>query len=86
MPALLSLLSILKVLNIVNTKNTSYPFDMAGGDKMINIGIAPELLEEIDTFRFQNRFATRVEAMRWLMKAALDKKLKPAKPAVPKGE
>jgi hypothetical protein len=52
---------------------------MAGGDKMINIGLAPELLEAVDTFRFENRFPTRVEAMRWLLEAALDKKLKPTK-------
>lgn len=50
---------------------------MAGGDKMINIGFAPELLERIETFRFENRFQTRVEAIRWLVGAALDKKLKP---------
>jgi hypothetical protein len=58
---------------------------MADGDKMINIGIAPELLERIDTFRFENRFATRVEAIRWLIQAALDKKLRPGKAAA-KGE
>jgi hypothetical protein len=58
---------------------------MAGEDKtMINIGLSPELLNRIETFRFDNRFPTRVEAMRWLLQAALDKKLKPSKPATPK--
>jgi len=49
---------------------------------MINIGISPELIELIDNFRFENRFDSRVEAMRWLLQAALDKKLKPSKSAV----
>ena len=48
---------------------------------MINIGVTAELLERIDTFRFENRFATRVEAIRWLLGAALDKNLKPGKAA-----
>ena len=46
---------------------------------MINIGLAADLMERIDTFRFENRFATRVEAIRWLLAAALDKKLTPKK-------
>jgi len=52
---------------------------MAARDKMVSIGLAPELMERIDTFRFDNRFATRVEAIRWLIQSALDEKLKPGK-------
>jgi hypothetical protein len=52
---------------------------MASGDKMVNIAIGKELIERIDTFRYDNRFPTRVEAMRWLLQAALDRKLKPAR-------
>jgi metal-responsive CopG/Arc/MetJ family transcriptional regulator len=52
--------------------------------KMVNIGFSAELLERVDSFRFDNRFPTRVEAIRWLIQAALDKKLKPSK--TPKAE
>jgi hypothetical protein len=64
---------------MVTTISIGYDVCMASGDKMVNIAIAPELIERIDTFRFGNRFATRVEAMRWLLQAALDSRLKPAR-------
>lgn len=34
---------------------------------LVNILMAPEELEALDEWRFHNRFATRAEAMRWLM-------------------
>jgi hypothetical protein len=53
---------------------------MANTEKaMLNFAVDADLLKSIDDFRFENRFATRVEAIRWLIQAALDKKLKPAK-------
>lgn len=33
--------------------------------------IEPELIKEIDDFRFANRFESRAAAMKWLMQAAL---------------
>jgi Arc/MetJ-type ribon-helix-helix transcriptional regulator len=56
---------------------------MADGDKMVNIAVSPELLEQIETFRFENRFAKRVEAIRWLIQAALDRDLRPNKAVRP---
>jgi metal-responsive CopG/Arc/MetJ family transcriptional regulator len=34
-----------------------------------------KLLSRVDDFRFKQRFASRTEAIRWLIKAALDAKL-----------
>jgi hypothetical protein len=82
----LTISTILDVFDIVNTKRIGYDWRMAGTDKMINIGFSPELLERIEDFQFANRFKTRVEAIRWLVGAALDKKLKPAKTATAKGD
>jgi hypothetical protein len=39
------------------------------------------LLKRLDDFRFENRFATRAAAIKWLLTWALDQKA-----AVPKGE
>lgn len=36
-----------------------------------------ELLKKIEDFRYKNRFPSRAAAMKWLMNAALDKKLRP---------
>lgn len=34
--------------------------------------VEPELLERIDEFRFARRFSSRAEAIRWLLRWALD--------------
>ncbi len=44
----------------------------------VNVLFGSELLAGVDRFRFVNRFASRTEAIRWLIQAAMDKKLKPA--------
>ena len=43
------------------------------------------LLKRLEDFRFENRFQTRTAVVRWLIQAALDKKLTP-KAAEQKGE
>ena len=35
------------------------------------------ILKRLDDFRFKHRFASRTEAIRWLLKAALEAKLAP---------
>jgi hypothetical protein len=45
----------------------------------------PTLNQRLDAFRLLNGFSTRVDAVRWLLEAALDKKLAP-KAAGKKGE
>jgi hypothetical protein len=63
--------------NTCQYENIKYTLGM-DETKMVNVGFPAELLERVETFRFQNRFATRVEAIRWLIEAALNNKLKPA--------
>ena len=45
--------------------------------KYVNVLFDEKLLLRVDDFRFRNRFASRTEAIRWLIKAALDAKLAP---------
>jgi metal-responsive CopG/Arc/MetJ family transcriptional regulator len=45
----------------------------------VNVLFDAMLIQKIDDFRFSNRFPSRTEAIRWLIQAALDKKLKPPK-------
>jgi hypothetical protein len=51
---------------------------------ILNFVVDRELLGRIDGFWHDNRFPTRAEAVRWLIEAALDKKLAPK--AAKKGE
>ena len=39
--------------------------------------IDEELLDRLNTFWHKHKFATRAEAIRWLLRAALDAKLAP---------
>ena len=55
----------------------------AQGKTPLNMNIAPELLARIDKYRFKRMFATRTEAIEFLLDAAL--KSNPEKPAA-KGE
>jgi metal-responsive CopG/Arc/MetJ family transcriptional regulator len=51
-------------------------------DRMyVNILFDKKTLEEIDDFRFKQRFASRTEAIRWLIEHALKQKPKRAKEA-----
>lgn len=43
----------------------------------VNVLFDGKTLTRIDDFRFKNRFQSRTEAIRWLIKAALDAKLAP---------
>ena len=43
----------------------------------VNVLFDDKLLSRVDDFRFKHRFASRTEAIRWLLKAALDQKLAP---------
>jgi Arc/MetJ-type ribon-helix-helix transcriptional regulator len=42
--------------------------------------------DRIDDFWHEDRFTSRSEAIRWLIQAALDKKLKPGKAAAKENE
>jgi metal-responsive CopG/Arc/MetJ family transcriptional regulator len=45
---------------------------------IVNLALDPSLLSRIDDFWHDHRFNARSEAIRWLLEAALDKKLVPA--------
>lgn len=47
----------------------------------VNVLFERDLLKRIDDFRFKNRLASRTEAIRWLLRWAIEQK-----PAVPKGD
>lgn len=44
---------------------------------IINLVVDEALLGKVDDFWHENRFSSRSGAIRWLIQAALDKKLKP---------
>lgn len=46
---------------------------------ILNFVIDLELRDRVDDFWHEHRFKTRAEAIRWLIRAALDKKLAPKK-------
>jgi len=43
----------------------------------VNVLFDQKLLSRVDDFRFKHRFTSRTEALRWLIKAALDSKVTP---------
>ena len=51
---------------------------MPSDKPLLNFVIDPALLKRVDDFRFKQRFATRAEAIKWLLAWALDQK-----PSVP---
>jgi metal-responsive CopG/Arc/MetJ family transcriptional regulator len=55
----------------------------AKGKTALNMNIDPDLLARIDKYRFKRMFASRSEAIEFLLEAAL--KLNPERP-MPKGE
>jgi metal-responsive CopG/Arc/MetJ family transcriptional regulator len=50
---------------------------------LVHVRLDEELLERIDTFRFENRFNDRTRAIRWLLKWALNNCSNAKKPAEP---
>jgi metal-responsive CopG/Arc/MetJ family transcriptional regulator len=54
--------------------------------QMIHMRVEHALLKRLDDFRFRYRFESRSEVARWLMKAALDAKLRPDQKPKPEGE
>jgi hypothetical protein len=44
---------------------------------LLNFVIDPALLKRVDDFRFRQRFASRAEAIKWLLAWALDQKPTP---------
>ncbi len=46
-------------------------------NRYVNVLLDEKLLSRVDDFRFKQRIASRTEAIRWLIKAALDQKLTP---------
>jgi metal-responsive CopG/Arc/MetJ family transcriptional regulator len=45
----------------------------------LNLSLPEDLMKQVEDFWHDNRFSSRSEAIRWLIQAALDKKLKPTK-------
>jgi metal-responsive CopG/Arc/MetJ family transcriptional regulator len=45
--------------------------------QLVHLRLDQALLKRLDDFRFRQRFESRSEAARWLMKAALEAKLTP---------
>jgi metal-responsive CopG/Arc/MetJ family transcriptional regulator len=45
--------------------------------RLIHMWLDQALLKRLEDFRFKNRFESRSEAVRWLMKAALEARLAP---------
>jgi hypothetical protein len=50
----------------------AYSDSMALDRQLLNFIVEKELLNRIDDFRFQNRFATRAGAIKWLLSWALE--------------
>ena len=47
--------------------------------QMVHLRMDQEILEQLDDFRFQHRFETRSDAIRWLLSWALSRKPDPKK-------
>jgi metal-responsive CopG/Arc/MetJ family transcriptional regulator len=47
--------------------------------QMVHLRFDQEILEQLDDFRFQHRFETRSDAIRWLLSWALSRKPDPKK-------
>ena len=50
---------------------------MSSDKPLINFYIEPELLDRIESFWHKHKFNNRADAIRWLIKSALDAKLAP---------
>ncbi|HLN03637.1 MAG TPA: ribbon-helix-helix domain-containing protein [Bryobacteraceae bacterium] len=50
---------------------------MSSPKPLLNFYIDKELLDRVNEFWHEHRFPARAEAIRWLIQAALDKKLAP---------
>jgi metal-responsive CopG/Arc/MetJ family transcriptional regulator len=60
--------------------NVIYSEHMGTTEKpVLSLVMNSELLARVDAFWHENQLISRSEAIRWLIQAALDKKLKPAK-------
>lgn len=72
---------------IVNTIQTVYSIYVpAKGKTPLNMNIDPDLLARVDKYRFRRMFASRSEAIEFLLEAALKINPERDKPAGPKGE
>lgn len=60
----------------VNSSFMSYIDCMATDKPILNFPIDEALLKRVDDFRFKGRFASRADAVRWLLSYALDQKPK----------
>jgi hypothetical protein len=65
------------VWTVVNIDCIVYIELWMGTKPILNFVIDPALLRRLDDFWHDNRFPTRAEAVRWLIQAALNKKLAP---------
>jgi hypothetical protein len=56
---------------------------MSAERQLLNFIVEKDLLNRLDDFRFQNRFATRAGAIKWLLGWALEQGAKPARSSAP---
>jgi hypothetical protein len=56
-----------------------YSDSMPSDRQLLNFIVEKDLLNRLDDFRFQNRFATRAGAIKWLLDWALEQGAKPGK-------
>ena len=47
--------------------------------QLVHLRLEEDLLQRLEDFRFRHRFPTRTAAIEWLLRAALQKKLAPAR-------
>ena len=62
----------------INKDGLCYPYMAAKGKTGINLNLSDELLARIERYRHRRMFATRTEAIEFLLEAAL--KLNPERP------
>ncbi len=53
---------------------------MPEGKQLLSYLMRKDLLQRVDDFRFENRFASRAEALNWLVEWALEQNPKPERP------
>lgn len=73
------LYNLYRLYEIVNTEKMVYSIYMpAKGKTALNLNIDPNLLGRVDKYRFKRMFASRTEAIEFLLDAAL--KINPERP------
>jgi hypothetical protein len=53
----------------------------ADDKQMVHLRLEETLIRQLEDFRFRHRFPTRTAAVKWLLRAALQRKLAPGQKA-----